>query len=191
MSSVSALPLHTLVQPRAQGGAAPKATLACFPLETWPRSEYWCMMLQSRNCSLTSLPQPFSYLLCALGTAGKITAHIISSLEIVPEQAHVCALVLLATHLAEGSHMTVSNSVCITFWKRISFSLAFCLFPVKRKSLLLFFHLIWPAFLPTLFDFRVLDLDVNGLLLTFISSLQEISMRKSRTQMCLLLAAGI
>lgn len=70
MGSVSALPLHVLAQPAAQGSTAPKAARACFPPEPQPRSKYWGVMVWRGHAGLTSLPQPSSDLLSALGTAG-------------------------------------------------------------------------------------------------------------------------
>lgn len=143
---------HTsLAHAGAQGSTALKAALTCFTPELQLRSKYWGMRLQRRNPGLTLLPQPFSDLLSALGTAGEITALIISSLEIPSERARACASMLLATHFAQGSCMAMLNWACITSWKRIicAFSLTFCLFLVKRESYFCFITLFCPAFLPT------------------------------------------
>lgn len=102
MQMNSELPSHVLVQPRAQGSAALNAAQACFPPGKWPCIEFWGMMLQRRSPVLTLLPQRFSDLLYALGTAGKVTVSIISSLGIAAAQARGCTSVLLATHMAGG-----------------------------------------------------------------------------------------
>lgn len=101
MSSV--LPSRVLVQPRAQGSAALNAAQACIPPGKWPCSEFWGTMLQRRSPGLTLLPQLFSDLLYALGTAGKNTESIISNLEVAAAQAHGCTSVLLAILMAGES----------------------------------------------------------------------------------------
>lgn len=188
MNSVSALSLHTLMQPGPQGSTAPKAALACFPPEIWPCSEYWDTMLQRRNPGLT-LSTLFRFAFCSGCCWGNHSAH-----HFQPGNS-IWASSCLRFHVfghpfgrgkARGN---VELGLYNLFKKNYLHLFIDFLFPVKGESFC-FFSLFVQHFCLNLW-LRVWDLDINGLFLTFISSLHEMRMRKSRAQMYLLLAAGV